>query len=91
MQIEKPNDTKILIALAAVNGQMGREHEAIRFYERVRLVTTEEDTSVLNPLASAYFGEGRLDKARELLELSLEVDPDQPEIRRLLNEVLGKG
>ncbi len=90
MQIEKPNDTKILIALAAVNGQMGRDHEAIRFYERVRLATTEEDTSVLNPLASAYFGEGRLDKARELLELSLEVDPDQPEIRRLLNEVLGK-
>ncbi len=91
MQIEKPNDVRILMALAAVNGQMGRDNQTIRYYERIRLVTTEEDTAVLNPLASAYFGEGRLDKAREILELSLATDPDQPEIRRLLEEVLGKG
>ncbi len=91
MQIEKPNDTKILMALAAVSAQMGRDADAIRYYERIRLVTTEEDIDVLNPLASAYFGEGRLNKAREILELSLQVKPDQPEIRRLLNEVLGKG
>jgi GWxTD domain-containing protein len=90
LQIENPNDTDILMALAAVATQTGENYEAIRYYERVRLVTQEESTEVLNPLASAYYGDGNLVKAREILELSLQVNPEQPAIRRLLDEVLGK-
>ena len=71
---------------------MGNNPHAIRFYERARLATRpDENTAILNPLASAYYGDSRLDKAREILELSLQVDPEQPEVRRLLNEVLGRG
>jgi tetratricopeptide (TPR) repeat protein len=91
LQIERPNDADILMALAAVSSQKGKNYEAIRYYERIRLVTNEETTAVLNPLASAYFGDGNLVKARQMLELSLQVDPDQPEVRRLLDDVLGKG
>lgn len=91
LQIERPNDTDILMALAAVSSQKGKNYEAIRYYERIRLVTNEENPAVLNPLASAYFGNGNLVKARQMLELSLEVDPDQPAVRRLLDDVLGKG
>jgi hypothetical protein len=58
------------------------------YYERIRLVETDERTTILNPLASLYFGDGRNDKAREMLELSLQIEPNQPEIRRLLEQIL---
>lgn len=88
LQIENPNDTEILMALAAVAAQTGENYEAIRYYERIRLTTDEETTEVLNPLASAYYGDGNLAKAREILELSLQVNPEQPAIRQLLDEIL---
>ncbi|MCH7824295.1 MAG: GWxTD domain-containing protein [Acidobacteria bacterium] len=92
MQRARPNDTDMLMALAAVNSRMGNNGQAIRWYERVRLATRpEERVDVLNPLASAYFGDGNHAKAREMLEKSLAVDPDQPEIRTLLDQVLGRG
>jgi len=91
LQVESPNDTKILMALAEVATQTGENYEAIRYYERIRLVTRQETTEVLNPLASAYYGDGNLAKAREILELSLQVNPNQPAIRQLLDEILGKG
>ena len=92
LQRERPNDVDILMALAAVNSQMGNNGQAIRWYERVRLATRpEERIDILNPLASAYFGDSNHEKARELLEKSLEVNPDQAEIRRLLDQVLGRG
>ena len=91
LQREHPNETEILMALAAVNSRMGNNRQAIRWYERVRLATRpEERIEVLNPLASAYFGDGNNAKAREMLEKSLVVNPDQPEIQRLLDQALGK-
>ncbi len=91
MQRERPNNTDLLMALAAVTSRMGNNDQAIRWYERVRLATRpEERIEILNPLASAYFGDGNHDKAREMLEKSLAVDPDQPEIRTLLDQVLGR-
>jgi len=92
LQRERPNDADILMALAAVNSQMGNNGQAIKWYERVRLATRpEERIDILNPLASAYFGDSNHEKAREMLEKSLVVKPDQPEIRRLLDQVLGRG
>lgn len=92
MQRERPNDTDMLMALGAVNSRMGNNGQAIRWYERVRLATRpEERIDILNPLAAAYFGDGNHEKAREMLEKSLTVDPDQPEIRTLLDQVLGRG
>jgi hypothetical protein len=87
LQIENPNDTDILMALAAVATQTGENYEAIRYYERIRLATNEETTAVLNPLASAYYGDGNLAKAREMLELSLQVNPEQPAVRQLLQDI----
>ncbi len=92
LQRERPNDVDLLMALAAVNSQMGNNGQAIRWYERVRLATRpEERIDILNPLASAYFGDSNHEKAREMLEKSLVVKPDQPEIRRLLDQVLVRG
>ncbi len=92
LQRAEPNDTEVLMALAAANSRMGNNARAIRWYERVRLASgSDEDIDVLNSLASAYFGDGNNEKAREMLQKSLEVDPEQPEIQRLLDEVIGRG
>lgn len=85
--IEDPNDVPLLIALAEAYSQMGRNFDAIRYYERVRMAEAEERTEILNPLASAYFGDRNFNKAEEILQLSLSIDPDQPEIRLLLQEI----
>ena len=88
--VERPNDEEMLLAMAEAYAHMGQNYDAIRLYERARLVSDEETAAVLNPLASAYFADGQVDKARAILELSLELDPEQPEIRRMLSEVLRK-
>jgi GWxTD domain-containing protein len=86
--IQRPNDVGLLQTMAEVSSQMGRNADAIMYYERIRLVEADERTTILNPLASSYFGDGRNDKAREMLELSLQLEPNQPEIRRLLEQIL---
>jgi len=88
--IEDPNDVPLLEGLAEAYSQMGRNFDAIKYYERVRMAEAEERVEILNGLASAYFGDRNYVKAAEILELSLSIKPDQPEIRRLLEEVLGK-
>jgi len=85
--IKDPNDVELLLTLAKANSGMGRRYDAIRYYERARLAGTEETSELLNDLATEYFADGQVGKARELLERSLQLDPEQPEVRRLLQEM----
>lgn len=87
--VERPNDEALLRVMADVQARLGNHYDAIRFYERARLAGAAETTELLNALASEYYAEQQLDRTRELLERSLTLDPDQPAIRRLLDELLG--
>ena len=58
--------------------------------ERARLAGAEETIELLNALASEYYADGNLEKAREVFERSLGTDPDQPQIRLLLDDLLGQ-
>ena len=88
---EDPNDFGKLVVIGRASSQMGLHYDAIRYYELARRASSEESTQVLNPLASAYYADGNIPKAREILHISLELNPEQPEIRRMLDEVLSKG
>ncbi|NKB87490.1 MAG: GWxTD domain-containing protein [Acidobacteria bacterium] len=88
--VDRPNDAELLLQMAAVHAQLGEHYDAIRYYERSRLAGAEETLELLNALASEYYADGNFDQARELFERSLEVLPDQPQIRRVLEEVLGQ-
>ena len=81
---EDPKNVQLLLWLAEANALLAEHYDAIRYYERARLAGRQDTPEILNPLAAEYFAEENLEKARELLELSLEIRPDQPEIRRLL-------
>ncbi|MAP40580.1 MAG: hypothetical protein CL879_13320 [Dehalococcoidia bacterium] len=87
-QIENPNDEDLLIALARANAGLGRHYNAIRYYERARLVGGEETPDFLNALAAEYYADRQVARAHELLERSSELQPDQPEVRRLIDQVL---
>lgn len=86
--VARPNDAELLQVMGDVQARLGEHYDAIRFYERARLSGVEETPELLNALASEYYAEQDLAKARELLERSLELDPEQPQIRRLLEELL---
>lgn len=82
-----PRNTDALGRLARAHSRLGEHYDAIRYYERIRLVTDEEDPELLNALAVEYDAEGNTEKVREILELSLDLAPDQPEIRRMLDRI----
>lgn len=88
--VRRPNDAGLLRTMGDVQARLGEHYDAIRFYERARLAGAEETPALLNALASEYYAEGEIDEARTLLERSLELDADQPQIRRLLQELLSR-
>lgn len=85
-----PNDGELLLAVADASARLGQHYDAIRYYERARLGGAAETTELLNALASEYYAEGNLERTRELLGRSLELDPEQPQMRRLLQELLAR-
>ena len=88
--VNDPSNVTMLRVIALANANLGNHWDSIRYYERVRIVEEKESTDILNPLASAYYADGRIDKAREILQLSLKVNPEQPQIQKLLEELLRK-
>jgi len=47
----------------------------------------DSDTTVINALGLAYFGQGEKNKAREAFKASLRLNPDQPEIKKMLGDL----
>lgn len=88
LAVQNPNDADLLLWLAEASANLNEHYDAIRYYERARRARGEDTPDLLNPLAAEYFADGQADKAGELLELSLELDPEQPEVERLLEQVL---
>lgn len=85
--VRAPKNVDLLLQLAEVEAQLGRHHDAIRYYERARLEGAEQTPELLNALASEYYAQGRLEPVATLLQRSLDLRPQQPQIRKLLDEV----
>ena len=87
--VAAPNDAQLLLQMGSLQAQLGQHYDAIRYYERALLAGSAETTELLNALASEYYAEGDTDRARALLVRSLELDADQPQLVRLLEDLLG--
>jgi tetratricopeptide (TPR) repeat protein len=85
--VQDPSNDTLLVTVAQANANAGHHYDAIRYYERARMIRGDAP-ELLNPLAAEYFADQQLDKAQQILELSLEIDPEQVEMQRLLDEVL---
>ncbi len=67
---------------------MGKQDPAGALEELLKAVTIyDSDTRALNALGRVYIQMGQKEKARQPLEASLRLNPDQPEIRKLLSEL----
>ena len=82
-----PRAIEGMAMLAKAHASLGQHYDAIRYYERARIAMGEDTVDVLNPLATQYAAEGNVAKAREILARSLEIDADQPEIQRMLDQI----
>lgn len=87
--VAAPNDPQLLLQMGSLQAQLGQHYDAIRYYERALLAGTAETTELLNALAFEYYAEGDPGRTRALLERSLELNADQQQILRLLQELLG--
>jgi predicted Zn-dependent protease len=93
---EKPNDTMLLNAKAAVLDKLGRVKEAIETYEKVAAMATDDKikAEVLLEIASYYLRkeyEGRdPKKAVEILEEALELAPEDCRIYLSLGRAYGE-
>lgn len=67
---------------------LGKKDTSRALDELLKAVTIyDSDTRALNALGHAYIQAGQKEKARQPLEASLRLNPDQPEIRKLLSEL----
>jgi len=87
--VASPNDPQLLLQMGSLQAQLGQHYDAIRYYERALLAGSAETTQLLNALASEYYAGGDMERARALLERSLALSAEQPQIVRLLEELLG--
>ena len=86
-----PSDLDLLLRMGSAQAKLGEHYDAIRYYERALLGGAPETPNLLNSLASEYFAEGDRVRARALLQRSLDLDPAQPQVERLLAELLDSG
>jgi len=87
--VAAPNDAELLLQMGTLQAQLGQHYDAIRYYERALLAGSAQTPELLNALASEYYAEGDTERTRALLGRSLELKADQPQILRLLEELLG--
>lgn len=85
--IEDPNNPELMLDLASAYADAGEHYDAIRYYERSRMALKQDSPAVLNALANEYLADEQRDKARQLLQRSLELDADQPEIQQMLGRL----
>jgi GWxTD domain-containing protein len=87
VMVENPTDADLLLRMARAYANAGEHYDAIRYYERSRMVLNDDSTDILNALANEYIADGQQDKARQLLQRSLELDAAQPEVQQLLDRI----
>ncbi|MFZ2053640.1 MAG: GWxTD domain-containing protein [Candidatus Aminicenantales bacterium] len=82
---EKFRLERLLIKGKALMG-MGRYEEAIESLVEGNMIYNS-DTNLLNALGVCYLRTGRKDRAREALAASLRLNPDQPKISKLIEDI----
>jgi uncharacterized protein HemY len=85
MTLRYPEKVDIRRQLGMLYLQTGKYNKAIGHLEQVRL-TEGDSIEVLNPLGEAYFRANKPEKAREIWELSLMIETEQPQIKARLEQ-----
>ena len=82
----QPGNVEARVNLGTALGRLGRYEGAIEEFEQV-VARGRGSAAVFNGLARAHGESGDLESAALWLRRSLQVDPSQPQIRRLLEQI----
>lgn len=82
--LEFGDDSRIHVNLGIIAGIYGDYPKAYDEFNTA-LKMDPKNTYALNNLAFAYYDQGRFYKAYALWRKSLKINPDQPEVRKLVN------
>jgi len=76
---EKPNDTDILLSLAALYTQAGKIGQASDTYERI-IKLDPKNIQALQNLSLLHYTQGKTDAAEQQLKKALAVEPDNADV-----------
>lgn len=81
----RPDHMESRVNLVVAMGRLGDLEGAEEIYRASGELSAPVE--MINAMALAFHGNGRMDRARELLARSLEIRPAQPEVQRLLDSI----
>lgn len=84
--IKEPNNPLALQYLGVSHAMREEYKDAIRYYERLRRLGSPTP-ALLNALGEAYYKSGQREKAMEVLSESLEIEPNQPQVKSFLEKL----
>ena len=89
LKAKYPHDPQVLLIEATLLAKRERFAEAISRYEEV-VKGGFSSAEIYNAIGMLYLKLNNREKAKEAFERSLEVNPSQPEIKKLLDQIKGK-
>ncbi len=89
LKAKYPHEPEVLLIEATLLAKREQYAEAISRYEEV-LKGGFTSAEIYNAMGMLYLNLNNREKAREAFEHSLEIDPSQPEIEKLLAQIKGK-
>jgi GWxTD domain-containing protein len=88
LEIKEPRNRELLWLLGWGHYGLNQFPDAIRFFERARM-EDPKNIELLNVLANAYCNSDNTQKCLEIMDESLKLDPDQPDLIRVKERVNG--
>ena len=82
----RPNDAEIRNLLAVILRKQGRAREAVEHLRAVVAINPREIEPVIN-LAAAMRDANLFDEARQVCQAALQMIPDHPEFKRILDSL----
>ena len=84
--VEDPKNLIMLIYLGRASYESNEFNDTVRYLERARMLKPMSPGD-LNHLGNAYVKLEKPDKARAVFEASLEINPDQEDVRKVLEQL----
>lgn len=82
-----PSISRTSALLACAHFHLGRYEESLEFYVKAAELDFPDKAYIYNSIAECHLKLGKLRKARKYIKKALDVDPNNPESKRLLSEM----
>jgi tetratricopeptide (TPR) repeat protein len=82
-----PSNPRTSALLALAHFHLGRYKESLEFYDKAQELDFPDKAYIYNSIAECYLKLGKLRKARKYIKKALDINPNNPESKRLPSEL----